>query len=242
MCGSDQNETCNEITRFPVQKPESWDIPFERIWSNGDLRLDVTHFNPKMDICLKRLHDSPYPCKPLRELADLSLPNRFERIWASGPRHGLPYLNATELMSLFSRGIPAKERWLSRASRVNMDSLIICQDWLLLTCSGTIGRVFHVPERLSGWVATHDLVRIKAKRNMSGYLYAWMMTEEAQVQILGHTHGGQIEHVTGEQVGSMLVPILPEDKRRSLNNSVLSALEAREQALDRTMKLGRILS
>ena len=79
-----------------------------------------------------------------------------------------------------------------------------------MTCSGTIGRVFYVPKRLDGWVATHDLIRIIPKGDsLAGYLYAWLSQPDAQTQILSHTHGGQIDHVTDKQVGTVLVPRLP---------------------------------
>src|SRR5260363_94916 len=78
-------------------------------------------------------------------------PGQFVRIWAEEKTYGLPYVNATDLMSLtgignFS-GIP---RYLSKESYVDMEELIIHEGWLLITCSGTIGRVFYVPKRLDG--------------------------------------------------------------------------------------------
>ena len=186
---------------------------------------------------LSALEASGFALKPLDDLATLSLPGRFERVWAADKQHGHPYLNATDLLSLFAIGVPSKERYLSGESDVDMDALIIRHNWLLMTCSGTIGRVFHVPKRLDGWAATHDLIRIAPKDGMVGYLFAWCMTEAARTQVLAHTHGGQIDHVTAGQVGSILVPMLPPSKVRELDVAVLRALKAREKELEKLEKL-----
>ena len=87
---------------------------------------------------------------------------------------------------------------------------------------------------LDAWMdgaATHDLIRIVPEDGMAGYLFAWCMTAEAQAQISAYTHGGQIDHVSSEQVGSMMVPMLPKEVRRKLDRAVLKALKAREAGL-----------
>lgn len=216
----------------PAQpEPQSWGLSIERIFEDSGLRLDAARFDPGVDTCMERLEALGLPLLPLTELADLSLPHRFERVWAADVAHGIPYLNATDLLSLFAVGLPTKSRFLSRKTNVDIDKLIVRKNWLLMTCSGTIGRIFHVPKRLDGWVATHDLIRIRPKTGMVGYLFAWCMTELAQAQILSHTHGGQIDHVTDEQVGQMVVPMLPKTEARALNREVLRALKARERGL-----------
>lgn len=88
---------------------------------------------------------------------------------ATDRKHGLPYLNATDLLSLMALGVPARQRYLSCETETDIDALVIREGMLLLTCSGTIGRVFYVPSRLDGWAATHDLIRIvPAQPEMAG--------------------------------------------------------------------------
>lgn len=230
----DQSRTSAVPTR---PEPTAWSLSVERIFSSNGLRLDASHFDPVLDSCLGALEASGVPLKPLDDLATVSLPGRFERVWAADEQHGLPYLNATDLLSLFAIGMPSKERYLSSESDVDMDALVIRENWLLMTCSGTIGRLFHVPKRLDGWAATHDLIRISPDEGMVGYLFAWCMTDAARTQVLAHTHGGQIDHVTAEQVGSMLVPMLPPNEAKTLDRAVLHALNARENELEKLEKI-----
>ena len=221
--------------------PEFWSLSVDRIFDDQGLRLDAAYHNPSgVAATLKRLRDSGFDLKPLNSLAEIRLPGRFERIWARDRSHGVPYLNATDLLTLFSSGRPSQGmRYLSPVSNVNISSLIVRKNMLLVTCSGTIGRIYHVPERLDGWAATHDLIRVIPRPGLAGYLYAWCSSPPAQVQVLNPTHGAQIDHITGEQLGSILVPLLSPERVKRINRVVLSALTSRDRALIRTMDAWR---
>ena len=213
---------------------KSWAVPIDEVFSNADIRLDAAHFNPATANTVQELRDSGLEPQPLSNLASVELRNRFTRIWACDREHGLPYLNATDLLSLLALGVPAGGlRYLSYATDTDIESLVIHEGWILMSCSGTVSRVFYVPEHLDGWVATHDLIRIVPnKPDMTGYLYAWLSTPIAQSQILSHTHGGQIDHVTDAQVGGVLVPLLSPSKIKNINAKVMKALRSRERAIE----------
>jgi type I restriction enzyme S subunit len=156
----------------------------------------------------------------------------FTRIWAQDSQYGLPYLNATDLMSYFALGVPAQERYLSRASNVKMDQLIVKKEMILMTCSGTLGRVFDVPPDLDGWAGTHDIVRITPHDpELKGFLRAYLASSFAQVQILSHTHGGQIDHITGDQIASCLVPSLDTETISRISKLAVKADKMRSNGV-----------
>jgi len=191
------------------------------------------HFDPAVASAIKELKQAEHETIRLSDLASVELRNQFVRIWAKDAEHGIPYLNATDLLSLLALGIPASgQRYLSYKTETNSKGLVVHEGWLLMTCSGTIGRVFYVPQRLDGWAATHDIIRIVPHdQGITGYLYAWLSTPVAQAQILSHIHGGQIDHITDEQVAGTLVPKLPAKQIREIHEKVMKALHAREQAI-----------
>jgi len=210
---------------------ETWSVPLQDIYDNPNLRLDATHYDRETANALEELRKCGYPLKRLSDLADVLLPGQFARIWAKDAEHGIRYINATDLMSLNSIGI-ADERFLSRETKTDIDELVIHKGWLLLTCSGTIGRLFYVTERLDNWVATHDLIRIIPHEGVPvGFLHAYLSSAVAQKQILGHTHGGQIDHVTHHQVGGVLVPELPKEQVKETHKQMMDALRQRERAI-----------
>ena len=214
---------------------EWWSVPVSDIFSNEDMRLDAERFNPAVSNAIQGLRESGVELVALSELASVELRSQFTRIWALDPEYGLPYLNATDLLSLFTLGVPASAsgpRYLSYATDTDLDRLVVREDWLLMTCSGTIGRVFYVPKRLDGWAATHDLVRIVPRDDgIIGYLYAWLSTPIARSQVLSYTHGGQIDHVTDAQVAGILVPMLHREQIEQINREALSAREISMETL-----------
>ena len=217
---------------------ESWAVSIADVLGTPDLRLDASHFDPQANAVTRRLEESGFPLRRLSELASVELRGQFARIWAQDERYGARYLNATDMLSLLALGVPAGGiRFLSYATETDVNRLLIREGWLLMTCSGTIGRVFYVPKRLDGWAATHDLIRIVPNDpGMVGYLHAWLETPLAQIQIMTHTHGGQIDHVTDKQVAETLVPLLPEDQQKRINRDVMHALHAREEAIETLTK------
>lgn len=213
---------------------ESWSVSVAEIFGNAGIRLDASHFDPRTAAAIQHLKDSGLELKRLSDLASVKLRGIFTRIWAEDEQYGVRYFNATDMLSLLALGVPAGDmRYLSHVTETNIDKLLVREGWLLMTCSGTIGRVFYVPGRLDGWAATHDLIRIVPNDpEMTGYIHAWLATPIAQVQILSHTHGGQIDHVTDEQVSEVLVPLLDSEPRKRIHKQVMKALRSREQAID----------
>lgn len=222
-------------------KPQvkTWLTSVSSIFENSEFRLDSTHYDPTVSEAKLKLESSGYRTVPLSNLADVYLRGQFTRIWADDEKHGLKYLNASEMLSLTALGIPSGGyRYLSYATETNLDALLVREGWLLMSCSGTIGRVFYVPKRLDGWAATHDLIRIVPKNEgMTGFLMSWLNSDIAQSQILSHTHGGQIDHVTDVQVGKVLVPILPQSITADINERTLKAIYKRDNAIESLLEV-----
>lgn len=230
------DEVVEEAERPDVK---SWSRSVDSILENGDFRLDATHYDPAVSDARLKLTTSGYDLIPLSEQASVSLRGMFTRIWAKDDQHGYKYLNATDLLSITALGVPSGGiRYLSHATETNLDALIIREGWLLMSCSGTIGRVFYVPKRLDGWAATHDLIRIiPHDPDMVGFLMAWLNSSSAQSQILSHTHGGQIDHVTDAQVGQILVPILDSAVTNRISRETIDALQKREAAMESLLNI-----
>lgn len=212
--------------------PSGWGVSVNEIATQSGKRMDAEHYDPAVMENNAQLSSLGVTLAPLSDFADVHLPSMFTRIWAQDSKYGLPYLNATDLMSYFALGVPAKERYLSLASNVKMDPLIVKKEMILITCSGTIGRVFDVPAALDGWAGTHDIVRITPhKPELKGFLRAYLASSFAQIQILSHTHGGQIDHVTGDQVASCLVPQLDSEAILRISKSATKADKMRSRGV-----------
>lgn len=223
-----------------------WSVPLAQIYKDNDLRLDAPHYDPDVRNSVNILEKTGHFLVPLSELAEVKLPGLFRRIWAK-EGHGYRYVNGTELLNTYGLGAREKEpRYLSPLSTPKIDELLLQKETLLVTCSGTIGRIIYVSPQFDGWVGTHDLIRVSPKiENTLGYLYTYLSSNLAQTQIFADVHGGTIDHITAQQLQGILVPLLPERQMKEIHERTLAALKARDKAtgdlIDITDKLQREL-
>ena len=218
----------------PESDLRSWSARAQDIFAQADLRLDANAYDPAAQGVIAQMEEKGLSLRPLSELASVFYRPRFTRIWADDAEHGVPYFNTTDLLSIFALGAPSPQRFLSHATTTNIDALIVREGWLLMTCSGTVGRVFYVPRRLSGWAATHDIMRIvPSDPNEIGFLYAWLSTPLVRAHLESRQYSTQVDHLTEEDVSSFPVPVLPADDIARISAETLAALREREHAIEK---------
>lgn len=212
--------------------PVGWTTPASEIRDDYYARLDAEHYDPESKAALEPL--AKFKLTPLRKWADVDLPSPFTRVWADDETHGLPYVNATDLISYTALGVPEKMRFLSLVSDTDIERLLLREGTLLVTCSGTLGRVYIVPPSMSGWAGTHDLVRVKPHDGaLTGYLLAYLRSNYAQTQLLADGYGGQVDHLTDRHVGACLVPEMDRRLMLDISHEVNAAEHARYNAVKR---------
>jgi type I restriction enzyme S subunit len=119
-------------------------------------RFDVSNYVPLVRSALDKLEQGRFPLVPLWKLTDrIFIPPRFKRIYVD-KEHGVPFLQGSQLPSMR----PYDLKYLSRIHTQKLDRWIIGTDWVLITCSGTIGRVGLVSPLQDRWAASQHLLRI----------------------------------------------------------------------------------
>lgn len=216
-----------ETAKPPRPDPAAWGIPVEHIISDSGLRLDAAHFEPD------EVNDIGWETSLLSDWAEVRfIRDRGRKVFTNEPAGGAkPYLNATEFQALLSF---AKEpmRFISRYSNLNFDAFLIEAGWLLVTRSGTLGRVFYVTERFDGWFASDDLIRVIPKKpETAGYLYAWLSHPLARKQILREGYGGQIDHIDDTHLCTVPIPCLNDDVVMRIASKVTNGMKRRDAAL-----------
>ena len=211
----------------PWPEPDAWSVSVEQIFSADGLRLDAAHFDPGASLGLD------CETSPLSDWAEVRfIRDRGQKVFTTEPASGTkPYLNATEFQALlsFAKG---PERFISMVSEVDFNAFLIRAGWLLVTRSGTLGRVFYVTERFNDWFASDDLIRVIPRQSdTAGYLYAWLSTPLAQKQILRESYGGQIDHIDDTHLRTVPVPLLRDDAIERIAAKVAKAMKQRDAAL-----------
>lgn len=196
--------------------------------SELDERFDGSYHVPTAHTSVKLLREGKYPIVKLAELADsIIVAPRFKRIYVP-KEYGVPLLQGSHLPQIR----PQDLKYVSKTLQKNLEKWIVQKGWVLVTCSGTIGRVGLVSSYQDQWAASQHILRIKP--NMSkghpGYLAAFLMTAYGQYQVIAKTYGGVVDEITSEDTGQIWVPNVPLPIQVKIGELVIEAYEKKDQA------------
>lgn len=158
------------------------------------------------------------------------LGNIFSRIFVKDAEHGIPYLAASDtVLANLDTG-----RYLSKKQASILSYLMLKKDWIVVTCSGTIGNVTYTNSSFENHIATHDLIRIvpNDEKILRGYLYAFLASEYGYNQLTQSQFGGVVKHINAEHVRNIKVPCFAEFFQEEVNDLVQEAARLREKAAD----------
>jgi len=204
---------------------------FEVKASELDYRLDASYHIPLAHLAISNLKKikTGYICK-LNDIANSFVPPRFKRPYVKNSDDGLPLLQGTHIPQI--KPLDIKYIWKNMK---NLSAYIVKKNWLLVTCSGTIGRLALVSEYWDGWTATNHLLRVIPDEDKinPGYLTAFLLSTYGQVQFQRLSYGGVVDEIgeAGELFNEILI-LKPKDKtiEEKIGSLVISAYNKKDKA------------
>ena len=204
-------------------------------WLHRDSRrLDAGYYNEATMQAHRAMAASGLTMKRLGDVTEnIFIPPRFKRVYVDA-EHGVPFLQGTHIVHFR----PTDLKYLSRSAHKNLDRWIIKAGWVLVTCSGTIGRVAIALEQWNDWAASQHILRVVPKSDgicPAGYIHAWLSSPLGQAQFNG-TYGAVVDELTADHVADILIPV-PETKEQheivaSINALAMDAVATKERALE----------
>jgi type I restriction enzyme S subunit len=191
-------------------------------------RLDASFHLPIAKAAIQQLRSGRYSLAQLGDVAQrIFIPPRFKRIYVS-PEYGVPFLQGSHIPLMK----PYDLKYLSRRAHADLSPWIIREGWVLVTCSGTIGRVALVPKRLDTWAASQHIERIipNPQRIHPGYLATFLMTPYGQHQLTSKIYGAVVDELTEDDTSAIWLPDAPLDVQQCINALVVQAFEKKEEA------------
>lgn len=196
---------------------------------SGEYRLDAHFYNPIAELAIKNVIRYSSRNKPLRELtSDVFMGDRFARNYVSD-NYGLPFLSGKHLIQ-----IRPETKFISISETNDIDGLRVKKGWILITRSGTLGRVGFIWNNYETYTATEDVIRVVPLESEidNGYLYAFLSSEYGYQQIIRYKHGAVVDHIAPEQVDLVLVPIPKSPQQQEIiGDKVRLAYEKRAEAI-----------
>ena len=195
-------------------------------------RLDGSYHIPEVEEVIKVIS------KNAAEVTTLGDPRLSKKIILAGvfkrtyvdKQNGVPFLGGRDIMQLN----PSIEKYLSIAvhkERIEKE-LEVFNNYILVTDRGTIGKIQIVPKHWNGWAVSQNVIKVvPASIDISGYLYAYLATDFANVLIKRETYGSVVDMIDNNNVASIVVPLLKDKSvQQQINDLVLEANELRYRA------------
>jgi len=177
------------------------------------------------------LQDIPYELSTIRDNSErIFLGNIFSRIFVKKPEKGIPYLSASDtILSNINTG-----RYLSKKQAESLKYLMLKKNWILITCSGTLGNVTYTNKMFENHIATHDLIRvIPNNHKVNGEtVYAFLSSKYGYYQITQSQFGGVVKHVNDNQIGKIVIPIFPMDFQTNIKGMICEASKLRDESFE----------
>ncbi|OXJ18404.1 hypothetical protein CFB39_17680 [Burkholderia sp. AU6039] len=194
------------------------------------LRMDAEYHNPRAVQIRRTLAMAPHASIDTW-CDDVFLPGIFKRIHVDSPEFAAPYFTGYSLYW----NEPEPKGYLSKATKL-FDQVTLKEGMILVQAfgqeGGLTGRPVWVGRHLDKATTTHMLVRLIVKdRHKAAYLYGFLNSLLAYRQISCLTYGGSIPHFDVAGIKTVLVPRLTPEKEMDIADQVLSAVAARDEAL-----------
>ncbi|GAB2516999.1 hypothetical protein GCM10027085_03570 [Spirosoma aerophilum] len=110
---------------------------------------------------------------------------------------------------------------------------------IVISRSGTIGRVAYITKRLDNAIVSDDLIRVRLpeEEDMRLYMYSFLQSNAAYDQMIRNEYGAVQQHLEAQHIADMLIPI-PDDWEhvKHIIDSARTIIENKEALEDANQK------
>lgn len=206
------------------------------------LSLNPVHYLPQHNAAFKQVitlgERDDFEVHRLGDLAKVYNGPRFKRPYADiGVTNGptiRKYFTGTALTQLNSDNVKFLDS--AKASpqvKKQLDALTIHKGYILVSDSGTLGRVTYALSHHDGHVATNNLIRIVVDDlPLRGYLYEFLQSELGQSLMLKNAYGTNQEHLEPDIIAEIPIPV-PKDRDlvEEIGNAVIQSIDELERSI-----------
>lgn len=222
------------------------------LWS-----FNPVHYLPQHNAAFKRVitlgERDDFEIHRLGDIANVFNGPRFKRPYAdTGVTEGptiRKYFTGTALTQLNSDNVKYLDSAkATKQQKKQLDALTIYKGYILVSDSGTLGRVTYALEQHNGHVATNNLIRIVVDDlALRGYLYEFLQSNLGQSLMLKNAYGTNQEHLEPDIIADIPIPV-PKDRKKleEIGLAVINSIDELEKSislgkqarllLDKTMK------
>ena len=143
---------------------------------------------------------------------------------AKNTQGAIGFLGSAEMLNVYPKAV----KFLS-SNVINIDPFKVDKGIILISRSGTIGKVTYVNNTLSKNLISEHAIRIIAKE-YAGYLFAFLQTATGQTLLKSNIFGAVVDQIEPQHFENIVVPNAPENLRRQIHELVVASYDLRDQS------------
>ena len=242
----DLSEIADSYMSFKHGDLQESEFRFSIAFSDLDsdsLSFNPVHYLPQHNAAFRKVitlgEREDFEIHRLGDLANVYNGPRFKRPYADvGVTSGetiRKYFTGTALTQLNSDNVKYLDS--SKASpqvKKQLDALTIYKGYILISDSGTLGRVTYALSQHDGHVATNNLIRIVVDDiPLRGYLYEFLKSDLGQSLMLKNAYGTNQEHLEPDVIADIPIPV-PKNRAlvEKIGNSVIKSIDELENSFN----------
>jgi len=181
--------------------PVTWGVARANLLTRGERRMEADSYLSDGYGLRLSMEARSTGWRPMGTFARVWQPNRLKGIVVPSEK-GVPFLSAGQVFE----ARPSPRKWLSLQKTPDAANRFVEGGVLLLSCSGTVGKVLAAYRPHTKTLITHDLLRIEPPRGPGrGWLYAYMRTKTFVAMATGAKYGHMIKHLEAKHVSALPV-------------------------------------
>ena len=216
-----------EIVDFPKDDISWSSVSLSEVLGKGK-RFEASVFDLECKHARNIVENSIYGSSEInidRDLIECYTRTRFKRIWLEKSEY--PIYQPTSMLDVY----PKSDGYISKLTNTNIEALKVSLGQILITCRGTVGNISFVSKTLNGKIFSHDLLRVKFKKEYdNGFFYAFLKTYVGKQILKSNKYGSVISHIEAEHMNEVLVPLAPLNLKKKIHGLIIQSYANRDES------------
>lgn len=224
-----------ELADEEGKAPSCFVISSKHIMDDPSRRIDAWYWDPNKNNLAKEIEESVgEDVKEIVRLGDLVVehgifyPGRHKRNYVESSESSTPFYSGTQILQIRPFDLQYQPKDYQPAAKHFVE-----KDWILITRSGSTGRVVMVTDGMAGSMVTEHVIRVICDETLVDpyYVYAYLATEGiGKILLEKGIYASVVDHITPDFVATIPIPRLSPDKEKSIADRVRESERKRDEA------------
>lgn len=226
-----------QIAKPPADQhwPSCFVVNSRQIFEDPIHRIDAWYWDPDKNNLAKSIEEAiGDDIKEIVKLGDLVVPHgifypgRHKRNYVAPSDESVPFYSGSQILQIRPFDLQYQPKNYKPALKHFVE-----KDWILITRSGSTGRVVMVTDSLAGTMVSEHVIRVICDENIVDpyYVYAYLSTENiGKVLLEKGIYASVVDHITPDFVATIPIPRLSKEREKQIADAVRSAEQKRDEA------------